>query len=1022
MKKLLPYLSWMICLYPCAYGQTLSNFDEYIILEKGHEQRWTMTPHTFGWGDFAFSWGSYVTFNDPDDIIGVADQHGAQRVIFHVDEIPAPSTFELEVIQGTCLFCTDQRVVGTITVLVIDTQVDPIRGCENFVAFNREALDSYRWAKTIFPLDVLQDEFLVRWENLTTGEFYFNDEFIDEQEGDYNINVFTYPSNQSPNGRKITGTLTIDPQPFIGLKQTATDLCMSESSVDLKTFISRNEGTETITVFAHVDNPGGGLVEAISTGPTLEVSDIPDNLVRDFVVAQYVTELNGCQSSTTTLTINLKYPSEISLNIAENVCLDGGKVPLEANLEGGMWSGPGVSGGIFDPAVAGIGTHTLQYEYTNEDECITRKEQDIEVKAVVTIDAGQEKTVCVGGEALPLVGSPANGTWAGVGMIPGSNVFDPAGLAPGAYQLTYEVKGSTGCTGTDQTTVTIVDNPTNVEAGPNLAMCFNDPTVVLTGQSPSNGVFEGNGIASDKISFDPELSGEGSFSITYKIKSSHGCEATDTRTVTVNPVPFVEAGAQIILCEDGASYPLTQDVSPAGGILEGNGVNGGLFQPASAGPGVHQIKYTFTDVKGCTNEDTRTIIVDPAITVEAGPSLSICEEDGIVKLDEDSSPPRGTWSGPGTIPDAETFDPALSGPGTFVLTYSIENPNGCNETDSRTITVTDTPEVKAGKDKVVCAGAGSINLFVDATPQGGKFEGTGVTTGGSFDPDAVDPGTYSIRYTYSDPGSSCSGVDYVNVTVFEPVPEPEIAAEKTKLCLGESIELSATNSMNGVEYSWFKNGGSKAFAFGKTVSYAPEESETVEVMAFNAFCQSQRESVDIEVAELKGDFHADGTEINSGDLVRFNTDIEGTSYYWDFGDNFGTSLDKNPSYYYYGAGSYSVTLTVEIDGACEKQFRKPSYINVKGEAIEIITSIDDEQLLEEIKFFPVPVGDVLRIELPKAGKYHITLLDAIGKELYQESFQVSYNLTHELPIGQNIPATFFVKIQNHSSKAFKLIR
>jgi hypothetical protein len=51
--------------------------------------------------------------------------------------------------------------------------------------------------------------------------------------------------------------------------------------------------------------------------------------------------------------------------------------------------------------------------------------------------------------------------------------------------------------------------------------------------------------------------------------------------------------------------------SPAGGTFSGTGVSGNDFDPASAGPGTFDIIYAYTDVNGCSNSDTVTVVVDP---------------------------------------------------------------------------------------------------------------------------------------------------------------------------------------------------------------------------------------------------------------------------------------------------------------------------------------------------------------------------------------------------------------------------
>ncbi|MFT6500759.1 MAG: hypothetical protein ACJASQ_000869, partial [Crocinitomicaceae bacterium] len=46
---------------------------------------------------------------------------------------------------------------------------------------------------------------------------------------------------------------------------------------------------------------------------------------------------------------------------------------------GGSYSGTGVTGGSFDPSVAGVGTHTITYDYTDSNGCAGSAVQDINV-------------------------------------------------------------------------------------------------------------------------------------------------------------------------------------------------------------------------------------------------------------------------------------------------------------------------------------------------------------------------------------------------------------------------------------------------------------------------------------------------------------------------------------------------------------------------------------------------------------------------------------------------------------------
>jgi PKD repeat protein len=51
------------------------------------------------------------------------------------------------------------------------------------------------------------------------------------------------------------------------------------------------------------------------------------------------------------------------------VCVNGSSITLGGSPGGGTWFGDGVSGSIFNPAVAGPGNHVLTYQYTSGSSC-----------------------------------------------------------------------------------------------------------------------------------------------------------------------------------------------------------------------------------------------------------------------------------------------------------------------------------------------------------------------------------------------------------------------------------------------------------------------------------------------------------------------------------------------------------------------------------------------------------------------------------------------------------------------------
>jgi hypothetical protein len=71
-------------------------------------------------------------------------------------------------------------------------------------------------------------------------------------------------------------------------------------------------------------------------------------------------------------------------------CVDDAPVQLTGTPAGGMWSGPGVSGTLFQPAVASAGTHTLTYVFTNAASCSDSATVNITVNICAGITSAGE--------------------------------------------------------------------------------------------------------------------------------------------------------------------------------------------------------------------------------------------------------------------------------------------------------------------------------------------------------------------------------------------------------------------------------------------------------------------------------------------------------------------------------------------------------------------------------------------------------------------------------------------------------
>jgi hypothetical protein len=237
------------------------------------------------------------------------------------------------------------------------------------------------------------------------------------------------------------------------------------------------------------------------------------------------------------------------------------------------------------------------------------------------------------------------------------------------YSITPTAQG-TGCFG-NLFTVGIAVNPrAKISAGPNLAQCRDVASILLQGSAnyAPNGVvwtggtggYSSNTNPNASYSFNPASEVNTTFTLTLTALDPDGggpCPLeTDQMTLTVNPLPVVNytgfpPGAPPQLAENnlpikltgnqiGGVFTITPSSSNIGSTVP-NPTDEALFDPDAVTLGSNYVKYTFTDVNGCTNSTTQEVIVNPitnidfaiqGATLNANSQFELCSELGLVKL------------------------------------------------------------------------------------------------------------------------------------------------------------------------------------------------------------------------------------------------------------------------------------------------------------------------------------------------------------------------------------------------------
>ena len=535
--------------------------------------------------------------------------------------------------------------------------------------------------------------------------------------------------------------------------------------------------------------PTGGTWSgsAVNSAGLVNVSQISGTAVCNYTVTQ-----NGCQASSS-IVITAVSPPVVNAGSNQNLCKNAAPVQLVGTPAGGTWSGSGVtSSGLFDPSTVSSGAKTLTYSVVGSVAgCSGSDQVVISVFNIPTVNAGADRSTCVNAVPFQLSGTPAGGSWVGVG-VSSSGMFTPTASLAGVQTVTYSVTQN-GCTNTSTTNITVNTIPV-VSAGSSQSICTNSNSFTLNGASPAGGTWSGasfvNGGGQCAAPFTA-----GSFNLTYTVVQN-GCSGSDQIALTVNTIPVVEAGTNRSVCANGSVLNLT-GFSPAGGTWSGNGVNTvGLFTPAAGLTGNQTLTYTVVQ-NGCSASDNMVVTVKAIPNIVTGGNETACESGVSFKLNG-YSPRGGKWTGPGVFQDS-LYQPSGSLIGSQVLTYTVTR-NGCTNSAQKTINVTPGNQISTGSYPTsVCANGLPVS-FTGFLPNGGTWKGSGMAQNGLLNPSTANPGPQT--YTYKLNLNGCR--DSVKViTEIKSLPVVSAGADIAVCASGSPVPLTNGTPAGG---TWSGNG------------------------------------------------------------------------------------------------------------------------------------------------------------------------------------------------------------------------
>jgi hypothetical protein len=208
----------------------------------------------------------------------------------------------------------------------------------------------------------------------------------------------------------------------------------------------------------------------------------------------------------------------------------------------------------------------------------------------------------------------------------------------------------------------------NLNAGSDLNVCSGDQ-ISLSATGATNYSWD-NGVVQN-VPFIPTNSGV----YTVTGTDAAGCTGSDQVSITINSLPTVFAGNDIVVCE-GTSVTLNGS-GAASYSWDNSIIDGTAFNALSSAT------YTVigTDVNNCSNSDQVVVTVNALPSISAGADQSVCEGTSVTL----SGTGGVSYAWDNNVTDGTSFIPVHLGDLTYTVTGT--DGNNCTNTDEVVVTV-----------------------------------------------------------------------------------------------------------------------------------------------------------------------------------------------------------------------------------------------------------------------------------------------------------------------------------------------
>lgn len=638
--------------------------------------------------------------------------------------------------------------------------------------------------------------------------------------------------------------------------------------------------------------------------------------------------------------------ADATIDPVPQFCTGSAPFQLTAVTPGGTWSGTGVSAsGMFDPASAGTGIHTITYTITNP--CGNSETVDISV-GDLTANTSSTASVCTANNGTatltPLTGvAPYSYSWS---STPVQTTATAINLPPGTYDV--DVEDADGCS--LSTTVTVgfdpsdltVSIPTFVDALCNQSCDGTATAIELGGTAPYQ-------FAWDDPNLQQTAQATGLCAGTYNVGVAdvNGCLATSQITISE---PTAITASAVMDNQSNCGNPDGQASATANGgtvaLDYAYNWNSTPVQTTAVATNLVPATYTVTvtDDNGCTETADVVVSSTPGFTASISSFVDascfqLCDGEATIAASNAAvTPLTYSWN---TTPVQTTPTATNLCAGTYIATIT----DGVNCTATASVSISEPTMVStsvAASASPICIGENSnLTGTVSGGTQPYTTTWTAIPNDPSLAPSQQNPTVSPIFTTdYSLIVTDANGCASIPKTVTVEVMDPLTLSVArplnvdTGICPYDfaTIDLIATGG-DGV-YSYFLHPDLNT-PISLPMQVQPSATTAYDFVVIDG-CTTPQASTSSTITVFTiptVDFVGDELEGCDPHITNFTDLTHPTpiTWNWNFGDsnsNANSSTIANPVHAFSGPGLYDISLDVVSADGCISDSTKTEYIEV----------------------------------------------------------------------------------------------